>query len=144
MARKPVSVSAKSASARAPAGRPSPPRKTAPRYDYDGLSGLFLRMPWWGHLLAAAAMYPLCVMALPRLPVREAWVQPLLHEWLPHYWMLPASAFVFGALLSLMKARALAAKPGRGARGRAPARKTAAARHAHACKVAAAAEQERA
>jgi len=79
-------------------------RRAPPRYDYDGLSGLFLKLPWWGHLLLATLAYPLCAYALPLLPAHEPWQATLLHEWAPRAWPLFVTGFVASGVASRVRA----------------------------------------
>lgn len=101
---------------RAAAAPKSPTRRRPPRYEDDGLSGLILRLPWWGHLLLAAAMWPLCTEALPRLPAHEPWQQTLLREWVPQIWPLATAGFALLAGLSFVRALRRAARPSKSGR----------------------------
>lgn len=85
-------------------------RRAPPRYDYDGLSGLFLKMPWWGHLLLAALAYPLCTYALPLLPAHEPWQATLLHEWAPQAWPMFVAGFVASGVASRVRAGRVATR----------------------------------
>ncbi len=74
-------------------------------YDYDGLSGTWLRLPWWVHIGVAMLAWPLSWWGLPMLPVKN----PNISEFLVNYRMQIASATsiltIMTALLSYLKAR---------------------------------------
>lgn len=40
-------------------------------YDYDGISGSWLRFPWWIHIGVAILAWPLCWWLLPLLPFQN-------------------------------------------------------------------------
>ncbi len=94
---------------RATALKPSRPRKP-PRYPYDGLSGLWLRLPWWLHLVAAALAWPLCTEWLPRIPAREPTMAWLFHVAAPAAWPAAVALALITAALSWRKARTPAKK----------------------------------
>ena len=50
-------------------------------YDYDGLSGGWLRFPWWVHLSVALLAWPLCWWVLPLLPFQNAKISYFLEAY---------------------------------------------------------------
>lgn len=112
----------------APDQPPRAPRRKPPQYAYDGLTGAWLRLPWWLHLGFAAAAWPACTYLVPRLPAHEPWVRTLLGQWVPQWGWMPLVAFCVGsALASAIKAArqpppkaAGKRKPRRAAAGEAP------------------------
>lgn len=73
-------------------------------YDYDGLSGGWLWLPWWVHLSVALLAWPLSWWVLPMLPFQN----PAISEFLLNYKIQIASAIsiltVMTAFLSYLKA----------------------------------------
>lgn len=73
-------------------------------YDYDGLSGAWLWLPWWVHILVAILAWPLSWWILPILPFQNSSIS----EFLFNYKIQIASAIsiltVMTALFSYLKA----------------------------------------
>ena len=73
-------------------------------YDYDGLSGAWLWLPWWVHIIVAILAWPLSWWILPILPFQN----PSISEFLFNYKIQIASALsiltVMTAFLSYLKA----------------------------------------
>ena len=73
-------------------------------YDYDGLSGAWLWLPWWVHIIVAILAWPLSWWILPILPFQNASIS----EFLFNYKIQIASAIsiltVMTAFLSYLKA----------------------------------------
>lgn len=73
-------------------------------YDYDGLSGAWLWLPWWVHIIVAILAWPLSWWILPILPFQN----PSISEFLFNYKIQIASAIsiltVMTAFLSYLKA----------------------------------------
>lgn len=73
-------------------------------YDYDGLSGGWLWLPWWVHIGVALLIWPICWWGLPLLPFQNISIS----EFLSNYKIQIASAIsiltVMTAFLSYLKA----------------------------------------
>lgn len=73
-------------------------------YDYDGLSGGLLWLPWWVHLSITVLVWPLSLWVLPILPFQNSSIS----EFLFNYKIQIASAIsiltVMTAFLSYLKA----------------------------------------
>lgn len=73
-------------------------------YDYDGLSGAWLWLPWWVHIIVAILAWPLSWWILPILPFQNSSIS----EFLFNYKIQIASAIsiltVMTAFLSYLKA----------------------------------------
>lgn len=73
-------------------------------YDYDGLSGAWLWLPWWVHIIVAILAWPFSWWILPILPFQNASIS----EFLFNYKIQIASAIsiltVITAFLSYLKA----------------------------------------
>ncbi|GAA5098879.1 hypothetical protein [Wohlfahrtiimonas larvae] len=73
-------------------------------YDYDGLSGAWLWLPWWVHISIAIVAWPLSWWVLPILPFQNA----VISEFLFNFKVQIASAIsiltVITAFLSYFKA----------------------------------------
>ena len=73
-------------------------------YDYDGLSGGWLWLPWWVHIGIALLIWPVCWWGLPLLPFQNLSISAFLSN----YKIQIASAIsiltVMTALLSYLKA----------------------------------------
>lgn len=73
-------------------------------YDYDGLSGAWLWLPWWVHIIVAMIAWPMSWWLLPMLPFKNV----AISEFLFNYKIQIASAIsiltVMTAFLSYLKA----------------------------------------
>ncbi len=72
-------------------------------YDYDGITGVWLRLPYKIHLLIGLLSLPIIYWALPNIPFRNAGVRYFFYDYRLHL-MIAATIFCLSsALLSLLK-----------------------------------------
>ncbi len=76
-----------------------------PYYDYDGLTGAWLWLPWWLHCLLAVIMWPLCVWIIPTLNIEPRWLSFFLAQYVPLFWPYLSLLFLCSALASIWKSR---------------------------------------
>lgn len=76
-------------------------------YDYDGISGGWLRFPWWFHLCIALLAWPLCWWILPVLPFQNVKITAFLYEYKIQFASAISIITLMTALFSYLKAARL-------------------------------------
>lgn len=78
------------------------PRK---HYDYDGITGVWLWLPYYAHLGLALLLLPLILWVFPSLPFRAAHIRYFFIDYRYHLALAITLFCAFSALLSLVKSK---------------------------------------